>query len=89
MPGTLHVFRLRSEPLEYQANYNLGANSWVQVFNPTELDHFLRHASAMAPDEVDALWEELRATGHSTEGDVHIAESHLSEMGFTESPSDE
>jgi hypothetical protein len=89
MSGTLHIFRLKSDPEEYQVNYNIGANSWVQVVDPTELDHFLRHASAVPPDEVDELWKELRATGHTTESVVHIAEAHLAEMGFAESPSDE
>ena len=27
MPGTLHIFRLKPDPLQYQVNYNLGANS--------------------------------------------------------------
>jgi hypothetical protein len=89
MPGTLHIFRLKPEPPEYQVNYNLGANSWVQVFDPEELDHFLHVASALPDDEVDALWKELRAKGHTTEGNVDIHESHLTEMGFVESPSDE
>jgi len=89
MSGTLHIFRLKSEPVEYQVNYNLGANSWVQVFDPAELDDFLRHNSALPPGEVDAMWTELRASGHTTEADVHLHESHLSEMGFAESPSDE
>jgi hypothetical protein len=89
MSGTLHIFRLKSEPLEYQVNYNLGANSWVQVFDPEGLDDFLRHSSALPPSNVDAMWGELQANGHTTEANVHIHESHLSEMGFAESPSDE
>lgn len=89
MSGTLHIFRLKSEPLEYQVNYNLGAHSWVQVFDPEGLDDFLRHSSALPPSNVDAMWGELRANGHTTEANVHIHEAHLSEMGFAESPSDE
>ncbi len=89
MSGTLHIFRLRSDPEEFQVNYNIGANSWVQVVDPQGLDDFLRHASAIVPDEVDNLWKELRETGHTTEAVVHIAEAHLAEMGFVESPSDE
>jgi hypothetical protein len=89
MSGTLHIFRLKSEPVEYQVNYNIGANSWVQVMDPTELDDFLHHASALPPDEIDGMWRELRETGHTTEAQVHIPEAHLAEMGFAESPSDE
>jgi hypothetical protein len=89
MPGTLHIFRLKSEPVEYQVNYNVGANSWVRVADPEELDHLLRHFSALPPSEVDAMWDELRNTGHTTEAEVHIPEAHLAEMGFVESPSDE
>ncbi len=33
MPGTLHIFRLKADPLQYQVNYNIGANSYVQVFD--------------------------------------------------------
>jgi len=43
----------------------------------------------LPPSNVDAMWEELRTNGHTTEANVHIHESHLSEMGFAESPSDE
>jgi hypothetical protein len=89
MSGTLHIFRLKSDPVEYQVNYNLGANSWVQVMDPTEVDHFLRLAGALPPDEVDAMLKELRESGHTTEAQVHIPEAHLAEMGFAESPSDE
>ncbi len=89
MPGTLHIFRLNSNPLQYQVNYNLGANSWVQVFEPAGLEEFLRHSSALPDGEIDAMLNELRSNGHTTEADVHIGESHLGEMGFAESPSDE
>jgi hypothetical protein len=89
MPGTLHIFRLQSDPLQYQVNYNLGANSWVQVFNPAGLDEFLRHTSALPVSEVDAMLDELRSKGRTTEANVDIAEMHLGEMGFAESPSDE
>jgi hypothetical protein len=89
MPGTLHIFRLREQPPQYQVNYNLGAPSWVQVFDEPGLDHFLRRAAALPPEEVDAMWNELRTAGHTTEADVELGESHLAEMGFTESPSDE
>jgi len=89
MPGTLHIFRLKADPLQYQVNYNLGANSWVQVFAPDGLREFLRLGAALPEDEVSALIEELTAQGKTTEGNVNIAEAHLGEMGFAESPSDE
>jgi hypothetical protein len=89
MPGTLHIFRLKAEPLQYQVNYNLGANSWVQVFDPVGLDEFLRHSSALPESEVDAMLDELRSQGRTTEASVDIPEMHLGEMGFAESPSDE
>jgi hypothetical protein len=89
MPGTLHIFRLKPSPVQYQANYNLGANSWVQVFDERGLDEFLRHATALPPEEVDAMLTELRNSGHTTEANVDLAESHLGEMGFAESPSDD
>jgi len=89
MPGTLHIFRLNPDPLQYQVNYNLGANSWVQVFDAAGLEEFLLHSSALPLSEVDALLRELRASGHTTEAKVDLSESHLTEMGFAESPSDE
>jgi len=89
MPGTLHIFRLKENPLQYQVNYNLGANSWVQVFDPAHLDEFLRHSAALPPTEVDAMLSELRSAGRTTEANVNIGEAHLGEMGFAESPSDE
>jgi hypothetical protein len=39
--------------------------------------------------EVDAMLEELRSQGRTTEANVDIPEMHLGEMGFAESPSDE
>ena len=89
MPGTLHIFRLKPDPLQYQVNYNLGANSWVQVFDANGLDEFLRHSTALPDGEVEAMLDELRSSGHTTEANVDIGESHLGEMGFAESPSDE
>ena len=89
MPGTLHIFRLKAAPLQYQVNYNLGANSWVQVFQPAGLDEFLRHSTALPVDEVEAMLEELRNQGRTTEAYVDIPEAHLGEMGFAETPSDE
>jgi len=89
MPGTLHIFRLQSNPVQYQVNYNLAANSWVQVFTPQGLEEFLRHSSGLAVPDVDAMLSELRADNHTTQTDVEIGESHLGEMGFAESPSDE
>lgn len=89
MPGTLHIFRLKSDPLQYQANYNLGANTWVQVFDAAGVEEFLLHSSSLPLSEVDALLKELRSSGHTTEASVDLAESHLGEMGFAESPSDE
>jgi hypothetical protein len=89
MPGTLHIFRLQAEPLQYQVNYNLGANSWVQVFTPAGLEEFLRHSAALPDDEINAMLKELRDQNSTTEADVDLPESHLGEMGFVESPSDE
>ena len=89
MPGTLHIFRLKVHPPQYQVNYNLGANSYVQVFYPDGLDEFLRHSSSLPISEVEAMLVELRSSGHTTEATVDLPESHLGEMGFAESPSDE
>ena len=89
MPGTLHIFRLQENPPQYQMNYNLGANSWVQVFTPAGLEEFLRHSSGIGEPDVEAMLSEVRAQHHTTQGDVDLAVSHLGEMGFAESPSDE
>jgi hypothetical protein len=89
MPGNLHIFRLKADPPQYQANYNLGANSWVQVFTAAGLEEFLRHSAALPVSEVDAMLAELRTDNHTTEANVDLPESHLGEMGFAESPSDE
>lgn len=89
MPGTLHIFRLKENPLQYQVNYNLGANSWVQVFDPDGLDEFLHHSASLPTAEVEAMLNELRSDGRTTEANVDIPEMHLGEMGFAESPSDE
>lgn len=89
MAGTLHIFRRNDAPLEYQVNYNLGPVSWVQVMDPAELEHLLRLSTGLLPDQVDAMLTELRDKGHTSEGPVNISESHLPEMGFAESPSDE
>lgn len=89
MPGTLHIFRLKEDPLQYQVNYNLGANSWVQVMEPARVEEFLRLAAALPDSEVEEILSELRNNGHTTEGNVDVGESHLGEMGFAESPSDE
>lgn len=89
MAGTLHIFRRNDAPLEYQLNYKLGPASWVQVMDPAALDHFLRLGSGLPSDEVDAMLAELRDKGHTSEAPVAIPESHLAEMGFAESPSDE
>jgi hypothetical protein len=89
MAGTLHIFRRNDSPLEYQANYNLGPASWVQVFDPAGLDHFLRLSTGLPPEEVDAMLAELRDKGRTSEAPVEIPEMHLSVMGFAESPSDE
>ncbi len=89
MSGTLHIFRLKADPPQYQANYNLGANSWVQVFELAGLEEFLHHSAALPPDEVAAMLDELRSKGSTTEANVDIGEAHLGEMGFAESPSDE
>lgn len=89
MPGTLHIFRLKAEPLQYQVNYNLAANSWVQVMEPERLEEFLQLAAALPDDEIQDMMSELRNDGHTTEANVDIGESHLGEMGFAESPSEE
>ena len=60
----------------------------MQVFDPNGLEHFLRLASALPPSEVEAMLDELRKSGHTTEANVNIGESHLGEMGFAESPSE-
>ena len=51
MAGTLHIFKRNDSPLEYQANYNLGATSWVQVFDPVGLDHFLQIGSGLTGEQ--------------------------------------
>ena len=89
MAGTLHIFRRNDAPLEYQVNYNVGPASWVQVMDPVGLEHFLRYSTGLLPEGVDALLAELRDKGHTSEAPVNIGESHLPEMGFAESPSDE
>lgn len=89
MPGTLHIFRLKAEPLQYQINYNLGANSWVQVMEPDRLEEFLQLAAALPDEEIQDMMSELRTDGHTTEANVDIGESHLGEMGFAESPTEE
>ena len=89
MPGTLHIFRLKAAPLQYQVNYNLGARSYVRVFEPGGLDEFLRHSAALPDSEVESMLEELRSSGHTTEANVDLPEAHLGGMGFAKSPSDE
>jgi hypothetical protein len=89
MAGTLHIFRLKADPPQYQANINVGAVSWVRVFDAHGLDEFLRHTWGLPESETEAMLGELRATGRTTEALVDIPEAHLPEMGFAESPSDE
>ena len=89
MPGTLHIFRLKTDPLQYQANYNLRATSYVQVFDAAGIEEFLLHSSSLPVSEVNALLDELRSSGHTTEAIVDLPETHLGEMGFAASPSDE
>ena len=89
MPGNLHIFRLKADPPQYQVNYNVGANTWVQVFTPRGLEEFLSHSTGLPPEEVDAMLAQLRDENYATEAGVDLAESHLPEMGFAESPSDE
>jgi hypothetical protein len=89
MAGTLHIFRRSDSPLTYQANYTLGPVSWVQVFDPAGLEHFLHLGSGLSRPTADAILAELRDAGHSTEAPVEIAELHLAEMGFAESPSED
>lgn len=89
MPGNLHIFRLKTDPLQYQVNYNLGAYSWVQVFTPQGLEEFLGHSAALPPHDVEAMLSELRSENKTTQANVDLPESHLGEMGFVETPSDE
>ena len=89
MPGTLHIFRLKPDPPQYQVNLNVGANTWVRVVDTHGLDEFLRHTWALPESEVDAMLQEIRSDGRTTEALVDIPESHLAEMGFVETPSDE
>ncbi len=89
MPGNLHIFRLKADPLQYQMNYNVGAHSWVQVFTPGGLEEFLHHSAGLPLEEIDAMLSELRQENHTTEANVELSESHLAEMGFSESPSDD
>jgi hypothetical protein len=89
MPGTLHIFRLKPDPLQYQVNYNIGAHSYVQVFEAERMEEFLRLGAALPDEEIQDMMAELRKDGHTTEANVDIGESHLGEMGFAESPSDE
>jgi hypothetical protein len=89
MSGTLHIFRLKADPLQYQVNYNLGVHSWVKVFDVPGLDEFLRHSWGLPDSELDAMLAELRTAGHTTEAFVDMHESHLAEMGFAESSSEE
>jgi len=88
MAGTLHIFRRSNSPLAYQANYNVGSASWVQVFDPVGLEHFLHLGAALGPAAIDTIMAELRQAGHTTEAPLDIPESHLAEMGFAESPSE-
>ena len=89
MPGTLHIFRLKADPLEYQVNYNIGAHAYVQVMEPARVEEFLRLAAALPDDEVTAILDELEKDGRTTEAFVNVGESHLGEMGFAETPTDE
>ena len=88
MPGMLHIFRLKTDPLQYQANYNLGDRSYLRVFDAAGIEKFLRHNSSLPGGEVNALLDELRSSGHTTEAVVNLPETHLAEMGFTETPSE-
>ena len=89
MPGTLHIFRLTPDPLQYQVNYNLGVNTWVKVLDAKRLDEFLRHSWGFPDSEISAMLDELHSSGRTTEAFVDVGEAHLAEMGFAESPSDE
>jgi len=88
MSGTLHIFRLKSNPVEFQVNYNLGSATWVKVFDNKEIDHFLRHDATLAEDQASAVLKELSESGRSTLGAFRFHEPHLAEMGFSESPSE-
>ncbi len=88
MPGTLHIFRLKTDPLQYQVDYNLGDRSYMQVFDAAGVEEFLRHNTPLPAGEANSLLDELRFSGHTSESVVELPESHLAVMGFTESPSD-
>lgn len=89
MSGTLHIFRLKPDPLQYQVNYNLGVHTWVKVVDTDGLDELLRHSWGLPDSEIGAMIDELKTAGHTTEAFIDVGEAHLAEMGFAESPSDE
>jgi hypothetical protein len=89
MPGTLHISRLKTDPLQYQANYNLGTRSYLHVFDAAGMEHFLQHYTTLPVGEVNTMLNDLRSGGHTSEAIVDLSETHLAEMGFTESPSDQ
>jgi hypothetical protein len=89
MPGTLHIFRLKADPPQYQANYNLGTRSYLRVFNAAGIEEFLTHNVLLPNGEAARLLAELHSSGHATEATVGLSETHLGEMGFTETPSEE
>lgn len=55
MPGTLHIFRRKPDPPQYQVNINVGANSWVRVLDAHGLDEFLRHTWGLPESETEAM----------------------------------
>ena len=89
MSGKLHIFRLKTDPLQYQANYNLGTRSYMQVFDAPRMEEFLRHNTSLPDGEVNTMLDDLRSSGHTTEAIVDLSETHLAVMGFTETPSDQ
>jgi len=89
MSGRLHIFRLKTDPPQYQANYNLGTRSYLQVFDAPGIEHFLQHNTSLPHGEVNTMLNDLRSGGHTSEAIVDLSETHLAEMGFTETPSDQ
>ena len=89
MDGTLNMFRLRENPPEYQVTYNSGPASWVRVFDPEAVGHFLRTSAGLPVDPGASLARELLDGGHATAVVPGLSEPHLVEMGFTKMPSDD
>ena len=55
MSGKLHIFRLKTDPPQYQANYNLGTRSYMHVFDAPGIEHFLQHYTPLPDGEVNTM----------------------------------